>query len=106
VTIYNTYVFVGIAIYGYFNHKMDIAIEFTSFPNIYNINMCASIAIYGHSNHKMDITIEFPSKLLQNMYNIYVFASIVVLCFNTTQAFISTVTTDIGDAPTNCEDNH
>jgi hypothetical protein len=58
--IYNTNVCAGIAIYSYFNHKMDITIEFTfkkTLTNIYNIYVCAGIAIYGYSDHKTNITI-------------------------------------------------
>ena len=63
--------FAGIAIYGHFNHKMDITIKSAikkPLQNIYNTYMFAGIAIYGHSDHKMDITIKFTSKNRSRTY--------------------------------------
>jgi hypothetical protein len=60
--MYNTCVFVGLAIYGYSDHVTG---EFTFqklLQKMYNTCVLANLAIYGYSDHKTDITIESAIK--------------------------------------------
>ena len=47
--------FASIAIYGYSDHRMDIAIEFTS-KNHSRTYITLKVCQYDYSNHRMDIT--------------------------------------------------
>src|ERR1700677_222378 len=73
--------FAGIAIYGHSDHKMDITIEFTSknHSRTYITLICLPVLLYMVTPITKRTSPSNPhQKLLQNIYNTYMFASIAI----------------------------
>jgi len=80
-TIYNTYVFAGITIYGHSDHAMVITVEFTSKNNFrpYITLMCLQVLPYMVTPiMQTTIIVEFTSKNDFGPYITYVFAGITI----------------------------
>jgi len=79
--IYNTYIFSSIAIYGHSDHRTDITIEFQSkkHSRTYITLICLLVLSYMVAPITEQISpLNSHQKLLQNVYNTYMFADIII----------------------------